>query len=344
MEELLKANEVILGIDSSSYGKLTEAAAQEMDRLLRQADYETEAFARIYEDSLVVATISKAQSWISMKEAVLLYAQELGIQTQPGSAYDEIDYKDQIFQSMFKKDLSSVERIRDSFNSAVQEAGENQKESAGGGSSGGGGGGSSGGGSSSKGTTVAQIDTPTAVEAIEQSVFPDVPASHWAKASIGALYRMGVITGFEDGNFHPDEPVTRAQFVKLLTQAFSISGQSEESFADVESGQWYYDYVQSAAGAGLISGYNGYFYPENTITRQDAVLIVYRVLTAQGETLEGSQAFADQDKIAPYAVQAVGAMAKNGLIQGKENGFEPETTLTRAESAKLIFAALEYRK
>jgi len=98
------------------------------------------------------------------------------------------------------------------------------------------------------------------------------------------LQSMGVINGFEDGTFRPEQVLTRAQFCKLavtiLGQEAAVQSQSSRSlFSDVTAGSWYAGYVNLAYGKGLVNGYgNGCFGPEDSMSFAQAVTILLRML------------------------------------------------------------------
>ena len=72
---------------------------------------------------------------------------------------------------------------------------------------------------------------------------------HWAEESIKRAIDKGIINGYPDGSFKPDNSVSRAELAKILTIAFDLNSAAKlpEEFEDVENNQWYYSYVQKAA-------------------------------------------------------------------------------------------------
>ena len=93
---------------------------------------------------------------------------------------------------------------------------------------------------------------------------------------------------------------------------------------------------------GLILGNDGFFRPNESITREDAALIVYRWLTQKDGRLLTKKYFSDRSSISEYAREAVEALAGAGILKGNENGvFKPKNSITRAEAAQLIYAALQ---
>lgn len=167
--------------------------------------------------------------------------------------------------------------------------------------------------------------------------------SHWADKYAKVLSGKKIINGYEDGSFKPENNVTRAEITKMLVSAFNPTGTNVVSFTDVAQGSWYYDFVRRASAAGIINGYDGIFNPEGNITRQDASLMVFRVLNSLNKLPSGTASFKDDKNIASYALDAVKALGTIKVLNGDSNGnFNPDAPITRAEIAAVICRALEY--
>lgn len=158
---------------------------------------------------------------------------------------------------------------------------------------------------------------------------------HWAASAIGRWSRENVITGFEDGTFRPNEPITRAQMASLLNKIFGWEAKAENSFSDLDGSAWYADAILKANAAGVIQGGDGRVRPEDTITRQEAAVMLYRAF--QMEPQAGEAAFTDQASMASWACEAVSTMAAKGYINGMGDGaFAPLGQLTRAQAATIL--------
>ena len=89
-------------------------------------------------------------------------------------------------------------------------------------------------------------------------------------------------------------------------------------------------------------GSDGFFRPNDNITREDAALIVYRWLSRKDEKFLTKKYFSDRGSISEYARDYVNALAGAGILNGNENGeFKPQNSITRAEAAQLIYSALQ---
>ena len=171
--------------------------------------------------------------------------------------------------------------------------------------------------------------------------FTDVPDSHWAAEYIYSLYKQGAVSGRGGGIFEPDDKVSRAEFVKMLLIATGLDNTEgvQMSFTDVNTGDWYYTYVQKAVALGIVYGMSvDYFGAGEQITREQMAAIIYRTGEAAGLTFEtDTEPFADSALISGYAEKAALGLKKAGILNGSGgNMFMPKSNATRAESAKVI--------
>lgn len=115
-------------------------------------------------------------------------------------------------------------------------------------------------------------------------------------------------------------------------------------FVDVDSGAWYAHVMSKAVSAGVVAGYeDGTVKPENLITREDAAVILYRVIKSRCTLPKNEKKFADIDKCSEYAQEAVTIMAAAGIINGMDkNHFMPKENTTRAQIAVLLMNAADY--
>ena len=108
--------------------------------------------------------------------------------------------------------------------------------------------------------------------------FSDVPAGKWYVVAVSTLANAGAIKGYSNGTFQPGKPITRAEFVTILTGIYGANTSKGMPFADVGSA-WCHDAVATAYANGWVGGYaDGTFHPNQTITRAEAVTILNRVL------------------------------------------------------------------
>lgn len=110
------------------------------------------------------------------------------------------------------------------------------------------------------------------------STFNDVAKDCWAANYIGYMQQFGIVTGYEDGSFRPDAPVTRAEFAAIASR-FEKLTQGSASFTDVPDTHWAVRYINFAATRGWVTGYeDGTFKPEHSITRVEVAAVTCRLL------------------------------------------------------------------
>ena len=164
---------------------------------------------------------------------------------------------------------------------------------------------------------------------------------HWAAASVRVLVGRGILSGFPDGTFRPDLPVTRAEFAKMIVLALGLeTGGEKPDFADADKvPAWAGGYVVAAVQAKLITGYDDKtFRAGDPITRAQAAVILSRALQHQGTALDTTAtAFLDGGTIPAWALTAVNATVNAGLVTGyADKTFRPGDTANRAQAAVLI--------
>ena len=146
------------------------------------------------------------------------------------------------------------------------------------------------------------VSDPDPPDPPESPTFSDVPLGHPAYAAAEILAGRGVLTGYPDGRggrlLRPDEPVTRAQFTKLLALTFALAASEADlcPFVDVEvSGpdSLYPDnFIAAAFRAGLVMGLPGEpprFAPYLAVTRRQAVAMVWRTAPQGGWIIPGDE-------------------------------------------------------
>ena len=108
--------------------------------------------------------------------------------------------------------------------------------------------------------------------------FNDVAKDCWAANYIGYMQQFGIVTGYTDGSFRPNAPVTRAEFAAIASR-FEKLTQGSASFTDVPDTHWAVKYINFAATRGWVTGYvDGTFKPEHSITRAEVAAVTCRLL------------------------------------------------------------------
>lgn len=169
----------------------------------------------------------------------------------------------------------------------------------------------------------------------------DLDTVPWAKESIIALFEKGIISGYSDGSFKPNQQITREEFVKLLVSCFGlVDNNASCDFKDVPHDAWFRPYVASAKEKGIVDGISDELFGTGTnLTRQDMCVMVYRTIKLLGiELNEGEPIeFSDADSISDYAAEAVNVLSAAGVISGIDDKFAPKEFCTRAQVAKVLY-------
>jgi parallel beta-helix repeat protein len=181
------------------------------------------------------------------------------------------------------------------------------------------------------------------VPADVQIAFQDVEG-HWAQAYISALTKKGIIAGFPDGTFKPNEPVTRAQFAAIVAKAFAPSAQRQGmAFRDVTSSFWGADAISMAYRGGFLAGYpEGVFRPNQEIPKVQAIVALVSGLGLRSNDTASLSRYNDAAQIPDYALTAVAGATENQLVVNypQIGQFDPNREATRAEVAAFVYQAL----
>ena len=113
--------------------------------------------------------------------------------------------------------------------------------------------------------------------------FKDVKAGDWYKTAVDIMAKQGIVKGYEDGTFRPNQPITRREFAAIAAR-YAGNLDTWKTFRDVPPTDWAYKLINRVAGAGWINGYeDGTFRPNNNITRAEVVAIVNRMLNRKAD-------------------------------------------------------------
>jgi len=115
--------------------------------------------------------------------------------------------------------------------------------------------------------------------------FPDVSSTHWALRYVEYAVSQGVVGGYDDGGYHPNDPVDRGQMAVFVARAMAGGDGNvpaytgSPSFPDVDSGFWAYEYIQYIADdkRNVTQGYtDGLYHPETVVSRDQMAVYVAR--------------------------------------------------------------------
>ena len=171
--------------------------------------------------------------------------------------------------------------------------------------------------------------------------FSDVTERDYFYDAVRWAAENGITGGTGDGQFSPEAPCTRGQLVTLLWRAAGSPGaQHEHGFTDVREGAYYTDAIRWAVREGIIAGYGGgLFGTDDTITREQMALILYRWARTQGQGFTGAWMFrlpfAD---VGEGAYEAVAWCYMHGVTKGTgSTTFSPKSPCTRAQIVTFLY-------
>lgn len=174
-------------------------------------------------------------------------------------------------------------------------------------------------------------------------------SGHWAERYISVLTQRGVITGFQDGTYRPDEFVTRAQYAAILNSAFpqKTAIRANSNFKDVPSNFWAANAIKQASEKGFISGFpNQTFRPQERVTRvQVLTSLVNGWQLLGGDNVNLPTLYKDAAEIPSYAVKAIATATSNKLVLNYPDTrlLAPNRPATRAEVAAIVYQTMVNR-
>lgn len=319
---------------------LSEKAKKEAMNLYRDSNNPSESFS----EACALSAVKTSENWRELSDVLSPFDENVFTKVfKLDTSYCTKKNQDAVIQLVFKK-LSDINSISDMKNTFLKESKNYSSKSKGNSSSGSSQSGSSG--SGSIGTVGSSISVSSDFYDIKEEInFTDING-HWGEKYIKQLGEKGIVKGYEDGGFHPDSNVTRAEFVTMLCAGFGIvGGNGGNTFSDVDESQWYAESVNACRSRGIVFGDdNNCFNPHNLITREDAAVMLYRILSEKIEIEEMSQIpFNDGSEISEYAVNAVALMAEEGVLTGNDSGyFNPKENTTRAQAAVMLIKTVDF--
>lgn len=188
--------------------------------------------------------------------------------------------------------------------------------------------------------------------------FPDVSDNYWAASQIKILSEQGVIVGYPDGTFKPDDNVTRAEFAAMAIRAL---GQQHTKvaqplhFTDIDESHWAYQDIQKAVYFDLISNTkdNEAFRPDDSVSRAESMSVAVNALTTESISIEKAKEvlakqYVDANTIPEWFIIPAGKAEILGMVvvapTAQKAALEASRPATRAEVAAILFNMMEQAK
>ncbi len=180
----------------------------------------------------------------------------------------------------------------------------------------------------------------------QRTFFKDVSDSYWAKPFIDRLVKEGVINGYTDGTFKPEQVVTRAQFAVILRNAFAEDPvRKSRIFKDVPAKHWAAAAIDEAYTTGFMSAYpNNLFRPDEKMTKSQTLVILSNGLQLDppANVSKTLSVYRDVNEIlGPDQSGIAAATAKNLVVNyPKISYLNPSDEMSRAEVSAAVYQAL----
>ena len=180
-------------------------------------------------------------------------------------------------------------------------------------------------------------------------VFADVSQEHFAYEKINDFYEKGIVVGDGDGNFRPDDLITREEFCKILIKSFGYIANNDvkSSFADVEDGRWSKAYIEACQDflPGKVAE-NGEkkFAPDIAVFKEDLVAATVMMMgypTVLAEGIESAkEVFSDGETISDALSEQISIAVKMGVVDAESDVFDAKNGITRADAVEFVDNAL----
>ena len=178
---------------------------------------------------------------------------------------------------------------------------------------------------------------------------------HWAADTVKRMVYQGVIKGYEDNTFRPENEISRLEAAAILVRALKLTGGEEaglDAFSDAaDVPEWGRQSLATAVKEGLIKGYpleggKTALNPDSRISRAETAVLLSRMLVKKPGTGQASGVdFSDRDQIPAWAEEGISVAVAGEIVKGyPDNTFAPDRKVTRAECAVMaerLLKALE---
>lgn len=186
---------------------------------------------------------------------------------------------------------------------------------------------------------------------LQPKQFADVEKDSWYAAYADEAALRGLVRGTTETTFAPDICTNRAMFVTMLSRVHgTVDGTAvidgEQSFDDIVSGAWYAAPARWSIDQGIINGIGEMFVPDGDLTREQAVVMLYRYANMLGMdvTADGEKSvsdFRDAADVGSWAADAMNWAVGAEIVQGADGALLPSAQVDRAQSAALLLRFME---
>ena len=197
--------------------------------------------------------------------------------------------------------------------------------------------------------TTTESTTEVVTQAVEEETevttdnrFKDV-IGHWGEEFIEYLHNLGIVNGITDELYYPDNSTKRGDFALVLSRMLELEGtDSNISFTDVPDDSYYAEAIKACAENDIYIGYgNGTFKPEKTITREEMMVIIAKLMKVDLATdYSALDNFKDGTSVSWWSKPYVVPLLDEYVVVGDNGNIKPQADITRAEMATVIYKYL----
>ena len=170
--------------------------------------------------------------------------------------------------------------------------------------------------------------------------FNDVTTDQWYYDEVMTAANAGWINGDKPGYYNPEGTMTRGAFITIIARILGCDTEAtvESLYPDCNETDWFNAAVTFCSNRGIIGGDNGFFKPNDPITREEMAKILCNALELD-ELETSADPFDDDAEIAQWAKGYVNAVQAEGIMEGSNGSFNPRDNATRAEGAAVLVRA-----
>jgi hypothetical protein len=170
--------------------------------------------------------------------------------------------------------------------------------------------------------------------------FSDMP-DDWSTKALENAVVNGLLKG-DDGKIMPKENLTRAQMATIVNRAFGTREKTSiDKFTDVKKDAWYFDEMAKAVQMKTFIGSGDKLYPDNSISREEAFIVLARAFKLSGGNANILDKFTDKNDISDWAREGISSLVAAGYISGSDGRINPKHNITRAEFAQVMYNLLK---
>ncbi|SET91277.1 carbohydrate binding domain-containing protein [Paenibacillus sp. NFR01] len=175
------------------------------------------------------------------------------------------------------------------------------------------------------------------VAASKLKAFTDLKTDHWASQSVQRWSDLGIISGYGDGTFRPNNPVTKAEFAVIMNRIFNYKAESAVLPSDAAKGRWYSSDIAKGLAAGYLNAdSSNRIYPSAKLSRAEVAVALQKIFRLEAGGKQTAP-FTDLAGADANLKDAVAALTAAGYLQGYPAGtFKPDGAISRAELARIV--------